>query len=58
MTLLILLGRRWQRRQASGAQDSAEQHGQAPLAPHPAASGVSLSRSPAPPGGSERRPGE
>jgi hypothetical protein len=57
MSLLMFLGRRWQRRQAGGAQDSANRHGLAPLARHAAASGVSLSRSPAPPGGSERRPG-
>jgi hypothetical protein len=35
-------------RQGSRAPDSANQHGQARLARHPAASGVSLSRSPAP----------
>jgi hypothetical protein len=57
MRFLTFLGRRWQRRRASGAQDSACEHGQAPLALDPAASGVSLSRSPAPPGGSDRRPG-
>ncbi len=49
-------GRRWQRRQADGAQDSTGQYGQAPPAQHPAASVVSLRRSPAPPGGSRRRP--
>jgi glutamyl-tRNA synthetase len=59
---LTALGRRRQRRQVGGAQDSAEEHGQAPPAEHPAAkplgqSGVSPSRSPAPPGGSEGRPG-
>jgi 5'-phosphate synthase pdxT subunit len=32
-------------------------YGQAPSATHPAPSGVSLGRSPAPPGGSSRRPG-
>jgi O-antigen/teichoic acid export membrane protein len=51
------LRRRWQRSQASGAQDSALEHGQAPPAPDPAASGVSPSRSPASPGGSEERSG-
>jgi glutamyl-tRNA synthetase len=54
---LMSLGRGWQRRQATGAQDSTEQYGQAPGAPHPAASDVSRPRSPAPPGGSGRRPG-
>jgi hypothetical protein len=49
-------GRRLQRRQASGAQDSIETYGQASRAPDPAADGVSPPRSPAPPGGSEGRP--
>jgi hypothetical protein len=37
---LTSLGRRWQRRQASSAQDSIGQYGQAPRAQDPAASGV------------------
>jgi len=53
---LGLLGRRWQRRRAGGAQDSAREHGQAPPAQHPAASAVSRRRSRARPGGSRRRP--
>ncbi len=69
MTVLSFLGR-WQRRQASGAQDERREgdrlksvpfavtlYGQAPRAQHPAASGVTLRRSPAPPGGSRRGPG-
>ena len=69
MTFLTSSGHRWQRSQASGAQDSAAGHGQALLALDPAASGVSLRRSresnlavtgsefPLPwPGGSRRRP--
>ena len=51
------LGRSWQRSQASGAQGSIQQYDQAPRAQDPAASGVSLQRSPAEPGGSGRRPG-
>jgi hypothetical protein len=54
MSSLTFPGRRWQRRQARAAQDSTQRYGQAARAQHPAASGVTLSRSPAPPGGSER----
>jgi transaldolase/glucose-6-phosphate isomerase len=57
MRYLTFLGRRWQGRQAGGAQDSTCQCGQAPPARHPAASGVSLRRSAAPPRGSRRRRG-
>ena len=54
---LTFLGRRRQRRQASGAQDSTSRYGQAPRAQDPAAGGVSPPRSPAPPGESGGRPG-
>ena len=50
------LTRRWQRSQASGAQDSTE-CGQAPRAPDPAASAVRRRRSRAPRGVSRRRSG-
>src|SRR5687767_3685952 len=56
MPSLAALGRRWPRRRALGPQDSTPQYGQGPSAKDPAASGVSLRRSPAPPGGSRRRP--
>src|SRR5262249_52781056 len=54
---VTLLGRRWQRRQAGGAQDSAagtDKRRPRGILP---SSGVSLRRSPAPSGGSRRRPG-
>jgi len=57
MSSLTFLGRRWQRSQARAAKGSTQAYDQAARAPVPAASVVSLSRSPAPPGGSERRPG-
>jgi glycosyltransferase involved in cell wall biosynthesis len=50
VTSLAFLGRRWQRRQASGAQDSTNKYGQAPRAQDPVASGVR------PGGGRLRRP--
>jgi glutamyl/glutaminyl-tRNA synthetase len=49
-------GRRAQRSQAGGAQDSAYQHGQATPAQDPAERGGSPSRGPAQPGSSEGRP--
>jgi glutamyl/glutaminyl-tRNA synthetase len=49
-------GRRRQRSQTSGAQDSIETYGQAPRVPDPAADGVSPGPSPVQPGEGEGRP--
>ncbi len=54
MSSLTFPGRRWQRMQAHAAQDSTNEYGQAASAQQPAASGVTLRRSAAPPRGSRR----
>ena len=48
MSLLMFLGRRWQGRQAVGAQDSTTSTAKRRPRGIPPSSGVSLSRSPAP----------